>query len=124
MKIISTPALPKANGHYSQAINHNGILYISGQLPINPETKKPVEGIAAQSLLVLEKLKAILLASGSDINKVIQVRIYISNIDLWDEVNAIYANFFGNHKPVRAIVPTRELHFGCLIELEAIAAVD
>ena len=124
MKIISTPALPKANGHYSQAISHNGILYISGQLPIDPETKKRVDGIAAQSLLVLEKLKAILLASGSDLDKVIQVRIYISNIDLWDEVNAVYANFFGSHKPVRAIVPTRELHFGCLIELEAIAAVD
>lgn len=124
MKIIDSPALPPANGHYSQAISHNGLLYISGQLPIDPATKQPPNGIKQQSQLVLSKLKTVIEAGGSQLDQVIQVRIYISDISLWDAVNHIYTEFFGGHKPVRAIVPTRELHFGCLIEVEAVAVVS
>lgn len=123
MKFIQSPDLPPANGHYSQAISHNGLLYISGQLPIDPATKQPPEGISAQTHLVLEKLRTVVEAGGSRLDQVIQVRIYISDISLWDDVNSIYTTFFGEHKPVRAIVPTRELHFGCLIEVEATAAL-
>lgn len=123
MRIIETSALPPANGHYSQAISHNGLLYISGQLPIDPATKQPPKGIKPQTQLVLSKLKTIIEAGGSQLDQVIQVRIYISDIGLWDAVNHIYMEFFGDHKPVRTIVPTRELHFGCLIEVEALAAV-
>ena len=123
MKIIQSPDLPPANGHYSQAISHNGLLYISGQLPIDPKTRQPPVGISAQTELVLFKLKTVIESGGSRLDQVIQVRIYISDISLWDTVNDIYTEFFGDHKPVRAIVPTRELHFGCLIEVEAVAAV-
>lgn len=121
MNIISTEAIPKSNGHYSQCIEHNGMLYLSGQLPIIPETKQIPEGIELQTQLVLDKIALILKESKSSIYNIIQVRIYLSDISLWELVNKIYSNFFGEHKPVRCIVPTGKLHYGCLIEIEAIA---
>ena len=123
MNIIASAALPPANGHYSQAIAHNGLLYISGQLPIDPATGQPPGGITPQTQLVLSKLKTVIEAGGSRLDQVIQVRVYVSDISLWDEVNKVYSAFFGDHKPVRAIVPTRALHYGCLIEVEAMAAI-
>ena len=123
MKIIQTDSMPVANGHYSQCIEHNGVLYISGQLPGNPKMKPIPEDIEGQSRIVLEKIKLILEQAGSSKEKVIQVRIYISDIGLWEEVNRVYADFFREHKPVRCVVPTGRLHYGCLIEVEAVAAV-
>ena len=121
MRIINTGKMPQANGHYSQCIEHNGILYISGQLPGNPKVMKISEDIESQTKLVLEKIDLILEQAGSSRYKVIQMRIYIQDIDLWDRVNRVYAGFFGVHKPVRCIVPTGRLHYGCLIEAEAVA---
>ncbi len=121
MEIITAPNMPVSNGHYSQCIRHNGLLYLSGQLPINPSTKEIPATIADQTDLVLNNVETILTAAGSDKNKVIQVRVYIADIQLWDKVNERYSIFFGNHKPVRCIVPTRELHFGSLIEIEVTA---
>jgi len=121
MKIIDTPQMPVSNGHYSSCIEQNGILYLSGQLPIDIKTRKIPDTIEAQAQLVLENLEFILNEAGSHKENVLQTRIYISNIDLWDKVNNIYSTFFSEHKPVRSIVPTRELHFGCLIEVEAMA---
>lgn len=123
MKIIQTDSMPVANGHYSQCIEHNGVLYISGQLPGNPKMKPIPEDIEGQSRIVLEKIKLILEQAGSSKEKVIQMRIYISDIGLWEEVNRVYADFFGEHKPVRCVVPTGRLHYGCLIEVEAVAAL-
>jgi 2-iminobutanoate/2-iminopropanoate deaminase len=121
MKIIQTEKMPPANGHYSQCIEHNGLLYLSGQLPIEPLTKKIPDGIAEQTKLVLRKIELITNEAGSSINQILQMRIYISDIELWDTVNDIYSDFFGSHKPVRCIVPTGKLHYGCLVEVEAIA---
>jgi len=121
MEKISTPNIPKSNGHYSQCIKHNGILYLSGQLPLDIIDYSMPEGIIAQTDLVLKNIEAILKEAGSDKNKVLQVRIYIPNVALWDEVNERYSIFFGNHKPARCIIPTRELHFGSLIEIEVTA---
>ena len=123
MKIIQTDSMPVANGHYSQCIEHNGVLYISGQLPGNPKIKSIPEDIEGQTRIVLEKIKLILEQAGSSKEKVIQMRIYISDIGLWEEVNRVYADFFGEHKPVRCVVPTGRLHYGCLIEVEAVAAL-
>lgn len=123
MQIIESSGLPPANGHYSQAIAHQGTLYIAGQLPIEPGTRRIPETIEEQALLVLQKLKTILNASGSSLAQTIQVRIYVSDIELWDRVNAVYSEFFGAHKPVRCVIPVKTLHYGCLIELEAVAAV-
>lgn len=122
MKTIHSTKMPPANGHYSQCIEHNGMLFISGQLPRDRETGKIPAGIEAQAQLVLDKIALILKESGSGLNHVIQIRIYLSDIGLWEKVNTVYSEFFGTHKPVRCIVPTGPLHYGCLIEAEAIAA--
>jgi len=73
--------------------------------------------------MVLKNLAAILLASGSDLGHVLKTTIFIADISLWGEVNEVYARVFGEHRPARSVVPTKELHYGFLIELEAIAAV-
>ena len=124
MKILQSPGIPPAIGHYSPCIAHNGLLYLSGQLPKHPETGNMPEGIEAQTLQALENVKQIVEAAGSSLDQVIQMRLYIPDVKLWDKVNAVYATFFGGHKPVRTVVPTRELHFGALIEIEAIAALS
>ena len=116
--------MPLSNGHYSQCIKHDGILYISGQLPIHPETNTIPNTIEEQTYLALKNVESILNEAKTNKSRIIQTRIYISNINLWDRVNDIYSKFFGNHKPVRSIIPTRELHFGCLIEIEVIVITD
>lgn len=121
MKAIQSPNMPKSNGHYSQCIEHNGILYLSGQLPIDPLTKAIPKTIEEQTDLALQNVGLILTEAGSSKKQIIQMRVYISDIKLWDKVNERYSLFFGDHKPVRSIVPTRDLHFGCLIEIEATA---
>lgn len=112
-------------GHYSPGVICGGMLYVSGQLPIDPITGERESGsIVAQTLLVLRNLERILSAAGSRRELVVQTTIYISDIDLWDKVNAVYAEFFGEHRPARAVVPTSALHHGFLIELSACAAID
>jgi 2-iminobutanoate/2-iminopropanoate deaminase len=123
MKIIHHQLIPAANGHYSPCIEHLGTLYISGQLPVDPATRSIPSGIMAQTNMVLNKIEQILIAAGSSKEQVIQMRIYIPDVALWDEVNAVYADFFGSHKPARCVVPTAPLHYGCLIEAECVAAV-
>ena len=124
MKSIQTDKAPLPGGHYSQATVHNGLVYVSGQLPIDPQTgEKQTGSIKDQTKLVLHNLSAILEASGSSLSQVLKVTVYISDISLWGQVNEIYAEIFGDHRPARAIVPTRDLHFGFKIELDAVAAV-
>lgn len=115
--------MPAANGHYSQAIEHNGVLYLSGQLPLDKDKSIPPGGIRAQTRQVLGNVEEVLIASGSSRDKVIQARIYISDIALWDDVNEVYSSFFGDHKPVRCIVPVNIMHFGALIEVEIVAVI-
>lgn len=122
---ISTPDAPGPAGHYSQAIVHGGMVYVSGQLPIDPRTgEKRVGSIEEQTEQALQNLAAILRAAGSDLDQVVKTTVYISDIQLWGRVNAVYSRFFGKHRPARAVVPTRELHFGFQIEIEAVAVVS
>jgi len=124
MKAISTEKAPKPAGHYSQAIVHNDIVYVSGQLPIDPRTgEKRLGSIEEQTEQALKNLAEILKAAGSDLGQVLKTTIYLSDIELWSRVNNVYAKFFGEHRPARAVVPTRNLHFGFQIEIEAIAAL-
>jgi 2-iminobutanoate/2-iminopropanoate deaminase len=124
MKPISTKSAPNPAGHYSQAIVHNGLVFVSGQLPIDPETGERILGsIEEQTEQVLRNVQAILEAAGSGIDQVLKVTIYIPDMNLWAKVNAVYADFFKDHRPARAVVPTRELHYGFKIEMEVIAAV-
>ena len=124
MKDVRTNDAPKPAGHYSQAIVHDGLVYVSGQLPIDSKREdKHVGSIEEQTEQVLRNLDAILKKANSDRDHVLKVTVYVSDIALWARVNAVYARFFGDHRPARAVVPTRELHFGFQIEIEAIAAV-
>ncbi|MGE5631906.1 MAG: RidA family protein [Caulobacteraceae bacterium] len=125
MEFIATKNALKPSGHYSQAIVHNGVMYISGQLPIDPETGEKVHGtIEEETARVLGNLELILREAGSSKENVLKVTLYIPDISLWDNVNKVYSDFFGSHKPARSVVPTKELHYGFKIEIEAIAAVD
>ncbi len=122
--VIPTGTKPPA-GHYSPAVVHNGLVYISGQLPIDPVTGQHETGdIAAQTLQVLHNLKRILEAAGSTLELVLQVTVYTSDVSQWGEINRVYAEFFGSHRPARAVVPTTPLHYGFLIEISAIAATS
>ena len=123
MNIPKHERIPTPAGHYSPVIEHNGMLFISGQLPIARGTEQAPETVEEQSVTALSNMENLLLAAGSDRNHVLQVRIFVSDIDLWDRINTTYASWFGEHRPARAIIPCGELHFGCLLELEATAAV-
>ena len=91
---------------------------------MNLETLEIESGsIEAQTELALRNIERILFAANSDLNHVLQMTIYISDIELWGKVNEVYARVLGEHKPARAIVPVKDLHFGTKIEIQAIAAV-
>ena len=112
----------KKKGHYSPGVLAGNTLYISGQLPIDPETSQLVAGgIQAQTKAALGNVDRVLTAAGLAKTDVAMCRVYIPDMAYWDTVNDIYAAFFGEHKPARVIVPTRELHHGALVEIEAIA---
>ena len=106
MEKIQIEGTPTPKGHYSQGIVYNGLVYVSGQLPMNLTTGEIENGsIEAQTELALRNVEAVLLAAGSDLNHVLQMTIYISDIELWGKVNEVYARVLGEHKPARAIVP-------------------
>lgn len=124
IKELLTPNIPEPRGHYSQAVQFNDLIFVSGQLPLNPFTGEPVKGdIEEQASQVLENIETILKDSGSDKKKILKTTVYISNMSHWPRVNEVYRKFFGKHKPARAVVPTKELHYGVMIEIEAVAAV-
>ncbi len=124
MEKIKLQDAPEPAGHYSTAVVHNGLIFVSGQLPMNHATGEvETSSIEAQTELALRNVEAILHAANSDLNHVLQMTIYVSEMELWDKVNAVYARILGAHKPARAIVPVKDLHFGTKIEIQAIAAV-
>ena len=125
MKTIHTPDAPAPAGHYSQAVVHGGLIYVSGQLPVDPaRTEQAVGPIEEQTEQALRNVGAILEAAGSGLDRVVQMTIYVSDVSLWGRVNAVYAGVMGNHRPARAVVPTNELHYGYQIEIQAIAAAS
>jgi len=125
MHVISTKNAPSPAGHYEQARVYNGVVYVSGQLPVDPigpdGTSNERPTIEAQTRQALDNVAAVLRAAGSDLDHVLKTTVYVSDIKLWDRVNAVYASFFGDHRPARAVVPTRDLHYGYQVEIEAIA---
>ncbi len=125
MTPIHTPTAPAPAGHYSQAIVHGGLVFVAGQLPIDPaRPEQPVGSIEEQTEQTLRNVGAILQAAGSGLDRVVQMTIYISDISLWGRVNAVYTRVMGDHRPARAVVPTRDLHYGYQIEIQAIAATS
>ena len=120
---IQTPNAPSPAGHYSQAVVHNGIVYVAGQLSIDPKTgERKIGTIEEQTELALSNVSEILKAADSDLSRVLKMTIYVADINLWGAVNTVYARVMGDHRPARAVIPTGELHYGFLIEIEAVAA--
>ncbi|HYE83311.1 MAG TPA: RidA family protein [Clostridia bacterium] len=125
MKSITPRYLAENKGHYTPGIISNGMLYISGQLSIDPDSRKvPEGGIEEHARLALQNVDRVLKEAGLSRDSVVQCRIYVSDIDQWDQVNKVYAEFFGGHKPARIVIPVGRLHFGCLVEIEAVAEVE
>jgi reactive intermediate/imine deaminase len=119
---VQPKALRAPGGHYSHATIANGFVFVSGQLPIDADGTRLADApFDVQARQVLENLRLVLEAAGSNIAKLVQVRVYLDSIDNWPAFNAIYAEWAGAAKPARAIVPTGPLHFGMKVEIEATA---
>ncbi|MEP6635617.1 MAG: Rid family detoxifying hydrolase [Acidobacteriota bacterium] len=124
IRFIKTPNAPTPAGHYSQATVYNGLVFVAGQLSIDPLTQERKLGsIEEQTEQALKNVIEILKAAGSDLNRVLKMTVYVADIGLWERVNPVYARILGDHRPARAIIPTGPLHHGFLIEIEAIAAI-
>lgn len=122
---ISTKNAAPAGGHYSQAIRHGGLVYLSGILPVTAENKHcDLADFAAQAKQVLANADAILSAAGCSRDHVLKSTVYITDISLWPTFDKIYADFFGEHRPARCVVPVPLLHHGFAVEVEMVAAVS
>lgn len=125
IKKIETKYSVRDGGHYTPGIIYNGILYISGQLSINPETGKiPEGGIKEEAKQALKNLEMVINEAGTTKNNVIQCRVYLPDVAYWKDFNEVYSIFFGEHKPARVVVPSNNLYNGCLVEIEAIVAIN
>ena len=122
---VTTQNAPTPAGHYSQAVVHNGLVFVAGQLAIDPHTGARLTGsIEEQTEQCLKNISEILKAARSDLSRVLKMTVYVSDMDLWSAVNSVYARVMGDHRPARAIVPVKELHYGFMIEIEAVAATN
>ncbi|MEO5510386.1 MAG: Rid family detoxifying hydrolase [Longimicrobiales bacterium] len=121
---VRTTHAPAAAGHYSQGMVHNGLVYVAGQLPIDPVSGQIVDGgLEAQTERTLRNVEAILVAAGGSLASLLSVTIYITDRDQWAGVNVTYARLLGDHRPARAVIPVAELKAGCFIEIQAVAAI-
>ena len=123
-KTIATPAAPAAIGPYSQAIQVDGTLYISGQIPVNPADGTIPEGIEAQTRRSLENIGAILREAGMDYGNVVKTTVLLQDLGDFARMNAVYAEFFPATKPARVCCQVAALPKGALVEIDAIAAAD
>lgn len=120
---VNTQDAPAPGGHYAQAVVYNGLVFVAGQLSIDPRTgEKMLGSIEEQTEQALRNVGAILKAADSDLSRVLKMTVYISDMELWGKVNEVYARVMGEHRPARAVIPTGDLHYGFLIEIEAVAA--
>ncbi|BDX36659.1 endoribonuclease L-PSP [Tenuifilaceae bacterium CYCD] len=122
-KIINTDHAPKAVGPYSQAVEANGLVFISGQIPINPQITSVVEGgIKEQTEQVLKNIGAILKEAGLDYSNVVKTTCLLSDMDNFVAMNEVYAKYFTSDMPARAAYGVVKLPLGVLVEIECIAA--
>jgi 2-iminobutanoate/2-iminopropanoate deaminase len=123
-KIIATDKAPKAIGPYSQAIVHNGMAYLSGQIPLDPQTGQLVEGdISAQTIRVLENLTAVLAACGSGLDSVVKTTVYIKDMGEFAKMNEVYGKYFAENPPARSTIEAARLPRDVRVEIDAIAIV-
>ena len=121
---IATEQAPKAIGPYAQAIRHNGLVYTSGQIALDPATGQLVEGgIAEQTARVIENLKAVLEAAGAGLASVLKTTVFLKEMGEFAAMNEVYARYFGSNPPARSTVEVARLPKDVRVEIETIAAV-
>lgn len=119
---VAVPGAAAPAGHYSPAVRHGGLVYVSGQLPIGPGgIHRPNASLEAQAGQVIDNLFEVLFAAGCTGDDLLKVTVYIVGVENWAAFNALYAERLGSARPARAIVPVPELHHGYLLEIDAIA---
>lgn len=122
MEKIETKYSVRDGGHYTPGVKTGNLLYISGQLSIDPETGKPAgTTVREEAAQALKNMNLVLTEAGLTKEDVVQCRVYIPDVALWGELNEAYADYFGGHKPARVVVPTGPLYGGCRVEIEAVA---
>jgi len=121
-QVITTEKAPKAIGPYSQAIKVNGFIFVSGQIPLDPETGAVVEGdIAVQTERVLKNLSAVLEAAGSSLANTVRTTVFLADLNDFGKMNEIYQGFFGDRPPARSTVEVSRLPRNVKVEIDAIA---
>lgn len=121
-RIISTPDAPQAIGPYSQAVEVNGTLYISGQVPLDPQSMMVVEGgIKEQTLQVMKNIEAILKAAGYSFTDVVKSTCLLSDMANFKAMNEVYGSCYTENPPARAAFAVKELPLGVLVEIETVA---
>lgn len=122
MNYINHNGAPVTPAHYSAAVREGNWMYISGQLPLDPVTRKPCEGgVREQTLQALTNLESLIKQEGGDRSCVIRTTAYIADMNDWGIVNEVYREFFGDHKPARTIAAVPEIHFGYRVEIDGVA---
>lgn len=122
MKTYHSDQAPKAIGPYSQVIQAGNFYYLSGQTPIDPATGKLVEGgVTEQAKQVFANIKAVLEAAGLEPTDVVKSTVFLSSMDLFQDMNKVYGEFYGDHKPARSAFAVKGLPMGCDVEIETIA---
>lgn len=124
-KTINTPYAPAAIGPYSQAIQAGNTIYVSGQIPFVPETMTLVsDDVKEQTKQALENVKAILEAAGASLDQVVKASVFVKDINDFNAINEVYATYFNQTKPARALVEVSRLPRDVKIEIEVIAVLD
>lgn len=122
MQYVSSNQAPKAIGPYSQAVKRGNTVYLSGQIPLDPATGELARGdFEAQARRVFENLRAVLRSAGVDFRDVVKATVYLKNLSDFQKLNAIYAEYFGDHKPARSTVGVADLPKGASVEIDLIA---
>jgi 2-iminobutanoate/2-iminopropanoate deaminase len=124
-QIVSTEKAPQAIGPYSQAVVHNGLAYLSGQIPLDPATGALVPGdVSAQTERVLENIKAVLDAAGSSLQSVLKTTVFLKDMGDFPKMNEVYARYFAENPPARSTVQAAKLPRDVMVEIDAIAIVS
>jgi len=125
LRKITTDKAPAAIGPYSQAIVANGLVFTAGQIPLDPASGQLVEGdVAAQTRRVMQSLQAILESAGASLKTVVKTTVFLSDMNDFAAMNAVYGEFFGDHKPARSTVQAARLPRDVRVEIEAIAVAS
>ncbi|MBK9774500.1 MAG: RidA family protein [Candidatus Obscuribacter sp.] len=121
-EVVSTPKAPQAIGPYSQAIKHNGLVFLSGQIPLDATGNLVDGGIVEQTRQVLNNIQNVLDAAGSSLTNVLKATVFLKSMDDFAEMNKVYSEFFSEHKPARSTIQVAKLPRDVSVEIEVVAA--